>query len=119
MNSELRRGSMDRFFDVRELAPIHEVEQGFAVEQIDPRLLRGLPALKLKLVRFRGEIRQGASKQVVRDCLQSPALLGGFLFQLTKELIINSQRDSTHMQNLSEENQHAKASEGGWWANLT
>ena len=56
------------------LAPIHQVEQGIAVKQIDPGLLRRLPALKLKLVGFRGRIRQGAPKKVVGYRLQRPAL---------------------------------------------
>ncbi len=80
------------------LAPIHEVEQGVAVEQIDPRLFRRLPAPQPELVGFRRAGRQGTSKKVVRHGLQRPALFGGFLFQLTEKLIANRQSGSSHMQ---------------------
>ena len=67
------------------LAPIHEVEQGVAVQQIDPGLLRRLPALKPQAVRFLRTRGQRAPKKVVRDGLQCPALFGGFLLQLAGE----------------------------------
>ena len=80
------------------LAPVHEIEQGVTVQQIDPGLFRRLPAPKPQAVRFHWGGGQGAAKKVVGHRLQGAALCGSPLLELTEELIVNRQGGSLHMQ---------------------
>jgi len=80
------------------LAPVHEIEQGVTVQQINPRLFRRLPAPKSQAVRFSWAGRQRTAKKVVSHRLQGPALFGGLFLQLAEELIVNRQGGSLHMQ---------------------
>ena len=107
---ELKRGavalarlnfSMDedvRVDGLHGLAPIHEIEQGVTVQQVDPGLFRRLPAPKAQLVGFRRARRQGAPKKVVGHRLQGTAFFGGLFLQLAEKLIVNRQGGSSHMQ---------------------
>jgi hypothetical protein len=83
---------------LHELAPIHEIEQGVTVQQVDSGLFCRFPASKSQAVRFRGAGGQGAPKKVIGHRLQGSALLRGLFLQLAGELIVNRQGGSFHMQ---------------------
>ena len=80
------------------LAPIHQVKQRVAIQQVNPRKFSRLPSSKAQLVRFPWAGCQRTAEQIVHHCLKGTAFFGSFLLQLKKELIVNRQSGSFHMQ---------------------
>ncbi len=80
------------------LAPIHQVKQRVAIQQVNPRKFNGFPSPKTQLVRFLRAGAQRAAKKIIRHRLECTTLFGGFLFQFKKKLIIDRQSGSFHMQ---------------------
>src|SRR5579884_3659096 len=103
MNDERARFDFSINEDVRVdglhgLAPIHQVKQRVAIQQVNPREFNGFPSPETQLVRFPWTDPQSAAKKIICHCLEGTAFFGGFLFQLKKELIVNRQSGSFHVQ---------------------
>lgn len=91
--------SVDQNIGVNRLhrsAPIHEIEQGVAIRQIDSGKLSRFPGPDIQPVGLPRRSHQRAAKQVVRYGLQSAALFSGFFLQLTQKAIFNRQSGSLH-----------------------
>jgi len=80
------------------LAPIHEIEQGVPVKQVNPGQFRGFPAPQPQLVGPLGTGTQGATKKVIGHRLESAAFFGGLPLQLAEKLVVNRQSGSRHAQ---------------------
>ncbi len=79
------------------LAPVHEVEEGIAVEQVDSGLFIRFPPPELQPVALRAAALQRAAKIIVGQRLKGAALFCRLPLELTEKVIINSQSGSCHV----------------------
>ena len=87
-----------RIDGLHRLTPIHEVEQGVPVKQVNSGQFRGFPAPQSQLVAPLGTGTQGATKKVIRHRLEGAAFFCGFPLQFAKKLVVDRQSGSCHMQ---------------------
>jgi len=78
--------------------PVHELEKGVAIRQINSGEFGGLPSAKTQLIRRAGGSCQRTSQEVIRRCLEGPPFLGGLFLQGSEQRVINLQGGSLHMQ---------------------
>ena len=80
------------------LSPVHEIEQGVPVKQVNPGQFRSFPPPQAQPVGPLGTGMQGATKKVIGDRLESAAFFGGLPLQFTKKLVVDRQSCSCHAQ---------------------
>ena len=75
----------------------HEIEEGVAVQKINPRLFGRLPPLKSQAERFNPPgWGQGTPKKIVRHCLQGSSFFGRSLLELAEKPIVDSYGGTSH-----------------------
>jgi hypothetical protein len=77
---------------------VHQVKEGFAVQEIDSRQFSGFPAVQSQLVRAGRGSCHCLAKEVVGDGLKCAPLLGGSLLQSAEQPVVNRQCGSLHTQ---------------------
>src|SRR5262247_3118684 len=82
----------------RRLPTVHEIEQLVAVEDIDPRLLRALPARQVQreLLPRRGAAGQSLPEKIVRHGLDGSPFGGRPPLDLPQDRRVDHQRGSWH-----------------------
>ena len=81
------------------LTPIHEIEQGVPVKQVNSGQLRGFPTPQPQLVGSLGARTQGAAKKIIGHRMESAPFFGSLSLQFAEELFVDRQSGSCHMQN--------------------
>jgi hypothetical protein len=79
----------------RNLSTVHQIKQFIAVQQVDARLLPGLPTLQPEIESTAGRLMEGLAQQIINHILKSASLGRSSFFDLTQQSIVNHQ-SATH-----------------------